>query len=141
MRSDYGVRAMLDLAQQAADGPVPSAEIAARQCIPEAYLDQLLNALRKAGLVKTVRGSRGGHLLARPAAEITMADIVRVLEGTVSPVECLDDSSVCRLVATCSQRDIWRQVQDATQRVLAGTTIADLLERQEARQERAVYVI
>lgn len=141
MRCDYGIRAVSDLAKHQGVGPIPSAEIAARQSIPEAYLDQLLNTLRKGGLVKTVRGARGGHMLARTPDQLTMADVVHALEGTSAPVECLDDSSTCKLVSSCGQRDVWRQIQQATERILSTTTIADLVEREEAREQRAVYVI
>src|SRR6476620_9715851 len=81
MRSDYGARAIVDLARHYNQGPVQSAEIAGRQAIPEAYLEQLLTTLRKSGLIRSTRGPHGGHELARPPAEIRCADVINALEG------------------------------------------------------------
>jgi Rrf2 family cysteine metabolism transcriptional repressor len=89
-RGEYGLRALLDLAQRYGKHPVISAEIASRQQIPEAYLNQLLIALRKAGLVRSTRGPNGGHELAYPPNRITLADAVIALESSYSPVENLD---------------------------------------------------
>src|SRR5207249_11044945 len=91
MRTDYGVRALIDLAQHDGQGPVQCAEIAQRQMVPEPFLDQVLSVLRKAGLVRSTRGPKGGHVLAREAAGITMLDVVRALEGSLSPVAYLDE--------------------------------------------------
>src|SRR5262245_28322897 len=85
MRSDYGARAMIDLALRYGDGPVQSADIAVRQGIPEAYLEQLLTALRKAGLVRSTRGPHGGHELARAPAEMSLLEVVSALEGPLGP--------------------------------------------------------
>src|SRR5919201_1600088 len=95
MRSDYGARAMIDLALRYGEGPVQSADIAARQGIPEAYLEQLLTALRKAGLVRSTRGPHGGHELARPPAEIRFAEVIAALEGPLVPLDCLNDADAC----------------------------------------------
>src|SRR5919205_3574601 len=82
MKGDYGVRAVLDLAERYGQGPVQSEAIAKRQEISEAYLDQLLTLLRRAGLVRSVRGPRGGHELAKQADEITLMDVLTALEGS-----------------------------------------------------------
>ena len=80
-RSEYGVRALLELAQRRGQGPIQSREIAERQAIPDAYLNQLLLILRKAGIVQSVRGPAGGHLLAREPDRVTMAEVIGALEG------------------------------------------------------------
>src|ERR671935_909265 len=82
MKGDYGVRAVLDLAERYGQGPIQSEAIAKRQGVSEAYLDQLLTLLRKAELVRSVRGPRGGHELARPADQITLMDVLSALEGS-----------------------------------------------------------
>ena len=87
MRSDYGAHAIIELASRMGEGPVQSADIAARQKIPEAYLDQLLVSLRRAGIVRSSRGPHGGHELARDPKELTLGDVVTALEGPVVPEE------------------------------------------------------
>ena len=140
MKGDYGVRAMIDLAQHYGEGPIQSGEIAARQEIPEPYLDQLLALLRRAGLLRSVRGPKGGHALSRPPDDVTLAEVVAVLEGSLAPVPCLDDDD-CSLLAVCAQREVWREIEQATQRILNQTTIAELARRQSRREARAMYNI
>ncbi len=141
MKADYAVRAAVDLAHRHGQGLVQSAAIARRQHIPEAYLDQLLTALRKAGIVRSTRGPQGGHELARPPDQITMELIVSTLEGPFTPVECLENPEFCALVPGCGQREVWSEVQAAVQSVLSRHTIADLAAREKERQERVVYYI
>ena len=88
-KAEYGVRVMVELARRDGDEPVPLAEIAEADGLPLAYLEHLVARLRKAGLVDCRRGSRGGYLLARPADEITMAEVVEALEGSIAPIECI----------------------------------------------------
>lgn len=141
MRGDYGVRAVVDLAQRYGRGPIQSAEIAARQGIPEPYLDQLLAALRKGGIVKSTRGPQGGHSLARPPEDITLADVVDVLEGPVNLLPCISQPSDCALSTTCAQRDIWVDITEMIRRTLAGVTIQGLAQRQAERESRPMYHI
>ena len=132
-KGDYGIRALVDLAQQHGRGPVPSAAIAGRQHIPESLVGQVLADLRVSGFVRSVRGSQGGHELAREPESIRLDDVVQRLEGSVSPNACLDDPSVCEKVPSCGQRRMWQDVRAAVLAVLAGRTIADL-----AKEETAV---
>ena len=141
MRSDYGTRAVIDLARHYNQGPVQSADIAARQGIPEAYLEQLLTTLRKGGLVRSTRGPHGGHELARPPAEIRCADIIRALEGPLGLPDVSDDGDVLAANRACGLREVWQEVVAAAQRILEGTTVQDLVERQKARESRAMYYI
>lgn len=134
MKVDYGVRALVDLAERAgADRPIRTADIAERQGVPEPYLDQVLTTLNKFGFVASRRGPQGGHGLARDAAAITLDEVVGALDGSNSPLECIDDAAGCALSDCCAQRDIWRDVEDAIHRVLTTTTIADLVSRQRER--------
>jgi len=141
MRTDYGVRAVVELAQHYGKGPVQSKDIALRQGIPEAYLDQLLAVLRKAGLVYSTRGPQGGHVLARPPAEMTLGQVVAALEGTQAPVACLEPAHSCFLVPECAQREVWAQLQELTWRLLEATTIEEMARRQALGRPEARYFI
>ena len=126
MKVDYGVRALVDLAQSTADGPVRTADVARRQHIPEPYLDQVLTTLNKFGFIRSRRGPGGGHVLARDPRDIALSEVVATLEGRTAPLDCIVDEDECVLSGTCSQREIWRGVEDAVQRVLEGTTVWEL---------------
>ncbi len=141
MKSDYSLRAVLELARHYGQGTIQTSDIAARQDIPEPYLEQLLIALRKANVIRSVRGPQGGHSLARPPQEITVGEIIMALEGSLAPLECVQEQECCSRSVNCVQRDIWMQVNEATRKVLDSTTISDLLERQVARDSRPMYYI
>lgn len=141
MKTDYGVRAMIDLAMRFGQGYQQSHDIAERQRIPEAYLDQLLTTLRKAGLIRSVRGPQGGHALARSAAEITLGDVVEALEGPLIPIGCMDDSENCELGPSCAQREVWREVRRVVRDVLDSATIEEMARRQARGFEEARYSI
>lgn len=141
MKGDYGIRALIDLAERYGEGQVQSRDIAERQDIPEPYLDQLLTALRKAGFVLSRRGPQGGHMLAHQPEEISLAEVITALEGSLSTIGCLDGTLNCTFNGHCGQQEIWQIVTDATQQVLLKTSIADLLERHRAKQQRAMYYI
>jgi Rrf2 family transcriptional regulator, cysteine metabolism repressor len=134
-KAEYGVRVMVELARRAGEDPIPLAEIAAHDGMPLAYLEHLVARLRKAGLVDSRRGSRGGYMLARPAAEITMAEVVEALEGSIAPIECIslrpDGSVVCARESdpahVCPTKLLWTRVRMAIVRTLVETTLADLL--------------
>jgi len=126
MKGDYGVRALVELAQHYGEGPVQSATIAGRQSIPEPYLDQLLTSLRRAGLIRSVRGPQGGHALIRDPNEIKLSEAMIALEGSLAPIACLDDPGGCQRTAHCCLLDVWQEVQDSTMRILDGVSIADL---------------
>ena len=124
-RTEYGILAMVDLAEHAGLGPIGSHEIAERQDVPEPYLNQILTLLRKAGLIGSRRGPGGGHALARAAIEITLADIVAALEGPLWIAEstATSDGRDLRL------SDIWGEVDSAIYAILQRITLADLVER------------
>src|SRR5438093_13520692 len=139
MRADYGARAMIDLAQRHGHGLTQTSDIAARQHIPESYLEQLLAALRKAGLVRSVRGPAGGHELARPPTELTLGDVLDVLEGVTTPSSCMDDNGVCTVSSVCVLQDVWCELADTYQRVIHGITVDSLAQRQADREARNMY--
>ena len=141
MKVDYGVRALVDLAQRYGEGPVQTAEIASRQSVPEPYLDQLLTTLHKFGYIRSRRGPQGGHTLAKSPAEINLNMIMATLEGTAAPLGCIEEPAVCTLSTTCAQRDVWRTVEEAVQTMLSSTTIADLANRQRHLSMRGIYQI
>jgi Rrf2 family protein len=134
-KAEYGVRVMVELARRAGDEPVPLAEIASHDGLPLAYLEHLVARLRKAGLVDSRRGSRGGYLLARAASEITMAEVVEALEGSIAPIECIsqapDGSIVCSRESgaehVCPTKLLWTRVRFSIVATLRETTLADLL--------------
>ena len=132
MRVDYGVRALVDLAQHGEDGPVRATDVARRKVIPEPYLVQLLHALNKSGMVRSQRGPQGGHSLAMDASEIRLSMVMDCLEGSDSMVMCLNNAQSCIHVPSCAQRDVWRAVQEAIYSILDSTSIADLVERTRA---------
>ena len=141
MKVDYGIRALVELALHYGEGPVQTAEIAARQGVPEPYLDQLLTTLNKFGFIKSRRGPQGGHVLARDPHEITLGMIMATLEGNTAPLDCLNDPSECIVSATCAQREVWRSVEEAVHTLLDATTVADLASRQAQIASRGVYQI
>jgi Rrf2 family cysteine metabolism transcriptional repressor len=134
-KTEYGVRVMVELARRSGEDPVPLAEIASTGNLPLAYLEHLVARLRKAGLVDSRRGSRGGYLLARSPTDITMAEVVEALEGSIAPIECIsegpDGSIVCSREAdaahVCPTKLLWTRVRFAIVRTLQETTLADLV--------------
>jgi Rrf2 family protein len=126
--SDYGAHAVIELAMHYGHGPLQSAEIAARQKIPEAYLDQLLTSLRRVGIVRSQRGPHGGHELARDPRTITLGQIVTALEGPVVPHEFVHSGD--DWAAACAVRNAWHAATEASQRVLDNTSIQELAEQQ-----------
>ena len=141
MKGDYGLRAMLDMAAYYGQGPIESADIARRQYIPEQYLDQILMALRKEGLVKSIRGPKGGHMLAKPPAHITMAQVMQALEGYVPPMECLPNPDFCKLSPWCALRGVWQKIDELTQQILSSTTIEELAQRHQTGSLETMYYI
>lgn len=125
----YGLRAVVDLAVNEKDGQVSLKSVAERQGLSENYLEQLFSSLKKSGLVKSVRGAQGGYLLARPADKITVGDVLRSLEGTLCPVECIDLEmpSSCDKADACVTATVWAKLRDKINEVVDSFTIADLV--------------
>ena len=136
----YGARAMLDLALNSGEGPILLRDIARRQEVSEKYLEHSITALRKAGLVRSIRGARGGYLLARLPSEIRLSEIMEVLEGSMAPVECVDDPQVCQRAQLCVTRDIWAKMKEATDNILESITLQDMVERQNKKNNSKAIV-
>lgn len=126
----YGVRAMGELALHYGQGPLPLKEIAEKQGISEHYLEQLMGALRKAGLVKSVRGAQGGYILNRSPKNITVGDVIRVLEGPLTPVDCVskDNAEACEKAGACMTRKIWEKMRDSMAEVVDNITLQDMID-------------
>lgn len=129
VKVDYGVRALVDLAQHGEEGPIRATEIARRKVIPEPYLAQVLLSLARRGLVRSQRGPSGGHALGMEPKEIRLSMVMACLGATETVVGCLEDTNSCVHVPSCAQREIWRTVDEAIYNILDSTTIADLVER------------
>ena len=130
IKVDYGLRMLIDLAQQPVDSPATSSDIASRQAIPEAFVVQLFITLSRSGMVASRRGPKGGHVLAMPAAEISVAEVVQAFDRSIAPVGCLHSPEDCTLSSACSQRELWSEVEQILMDVLSKTSVADLAEKQ-----------
>jgi Rrf2 family cysteine metabolism transcriptional repressor len=138
MKSRYAVRALTELArrEESLPGkPVRLGEIADSRGIPLQFLEQVFAALRRAEVVRSRRGAAGGYALARPAADITVLEVVAALDGVPSPAECTQ--GLCDRQDSCGAASVWIEAQAALERVLTGTSIGDLLAREDALRERA----
>lgn len=126
----YGLKAMIDLAVHSTEGQVVLKSIAERQGISENYLEQLFALLKKAKLVKSIRGSQGGYILARETEKITVGDILRALEGSLAPVDCVleDRSSGCSRSEECITRSVWKKIYDKINEAVDSITLSDLTE-------------
>ena len=128
-KSTYGIRAMLELALYYEKGPVSATFISDKENISITYLEQLLLRLRKKGLVKSMRGSRGGYLLAKKPDNITIGEIVRKLDGDITPVHCISGQSnrkSCKAENKCVTRIFWKKLKNAVDDTLDSVTLKDL---------------
>ena len=129
---------MLELAQRYEDGPVQLGEIARQQHISVKYLEQIIIPLKRAGYVKSVRGAKGGHMLARPPREITVGEIVSLLEGDPRLTECVRNPDACERWESCLTRFLWQEAADAMYLKLNSITLRDLVERGKAQGSEEV---
>ena len=138
----YAVRVMLDLALHNTGECIKVKDIAARQEISEKYLEQIIAALSKAGYVTSVRGAQGGYRLSRSPEQFTVGMILRVTEGSLAPVACLDaGAEVCERCDTCETLGVWKELSEAINRVVDGVTIANLVNRHKQREDALDYSI
>ena len=128
-RSRYGTRMMLDLAQHYDDGPVQIGEIAKRQDISVKYLEQLIIPLKKANYIKSLRGPKGGHVLAKPPDRITVGELVELLEGSINLSDCIENPNICDRSETCLTRGIWETATRAMCDKLNTMTLSDLIQK------------
>ena len=134
-RGRYGTRALLELALHYPDGPIPLKDIAQSQQIPLQYLEHLITPLIAGGLVRSTRGARGGVSLAKSPREIRLSEVIQLLEGSIAPVECVNNPEVCSRAELCVTRDIWDDLKKAMDGVLESTTLRDLVNRHKEKEQ------
>lgn len=138
----YGLRAMLDIATNQDKGPITIRLIGEHQGLSERYLEQILIPLKQAGLVKSIRGSQGGYVLGRDAVNITVGDIIRVLEGPIAPVECVNETNPeeCNRADYCVTRIIWSKVRDSIAEVLDSYSLDDLVRESQEMSNKVSHI-
>ena len=124
----YGLKAMFELSINQNAGPIPLKYIAKRQNISEQYLEQIFSALKKSGLVTSVRGAQGGYLLAKEAKDITVGDILIVLEGPISISECIIDEDICENSGICVTKVVWERLKKGIEDVINSITLQDMID-------------
>lgn len=134
-RSRYGTRLVLDMAERYQEGPIQLGAIAKRQDISVKYLEQLIIPLKKAQYVKSVRGVKGGHMLARSPDAITVGEIVALLEGGVNLTDCAENPDACKRSEKCLTRIVWKEATQAVYAKLNSITLADLLKMAQGEIE------
>lgn len=122
----YGLRAIFEVALKQENGPVSLSSIAQSQELSIRYLEQLFSKMKKAGIVKSIRGANGGYILAKNPKDITVGDIIRLFEGNVTPSECVEDT-LCDHADLCVTRDVWIKIKRSIDCVLDGTTLEDMV--------------
>jgi Rrf2 family protein len=132
-RTRYGTRALLELALRQGEGPVFLKDIAKNQQLSLPYLEHLVAPLIAGGIIRSTKGPKGGITLAKKPGDIKMIEITRLLEGSLAPVECVDNPDSCERSARCVTRDLWSEVKDAIDGVLESTTLQDLVDRQKKK--------
>ena len=136
----YALRLMLDLALNNTGEAVSLKDIARRQDISDKYLEQIISILNKAGYVRSIRGAQGGYMLRRPPKEYTVGMILRLTEGTLAPVSCVEDDAVeCEREASCVTFIVWKKINDAINEVVDNITLEDLVEWYHSKSDD--YVI
>ena len=130
-RGEYGLRALQHLAARYGEGPVPNKELAERNNIPSRFLEQILLTLKHGQIVRSQKGPRGGYYLARPPQEITLAAVVRLLDGPLAPISCVSETAYepcgCPDMEACGLRQVMKEVRDTVAAIMERTTLADLV--------------
>jgi len=130
----YGARAMLELASHYGEGPIDLREIATRENISLKYLEQVMTPLKTGGLVKSVRGSKGGYSLAKPPSNICLNDVVEILDGHIQLIECLTNPEECQKTSSCVTREIWREASEAIMKIFRSVTLEEMVNRKREKE-------
>ena len=130
-RARYAVRAMIELAIRYGEGPVLLKDVASHQEISDKYLEQLLAPLRAQGFIHTLRGNRGGYVLAIPPEDVTLYDVIEVVEGSLAPVSCVDKPAVCSRIDKCVTRNVWVNIKTLIKEELESIDLATLAKQQQ----------
>jgi Rrf2 family protein len=133
-RTRYGIRAVLELAMSGGGQPLQLKVIAQHQDISIKYLEQLMAILKSAGFIRSVRGSKGGYMLARSPSLMKLSDLFNALEGPVITAECVQSADYCARAADCVAKQVWTQVQEAVHDVLDSITVQDLVDRARSKE-------
>jgi Rrf2 family transcriptional regulator, cysteine metabolism repressor len=134
----YGLRAMLELALNYNKRPLLLREIAKNQDISEKYLERILSTLKANGFIKSTRGAQGGYTLSRPPSEIKLSDVVQSLEGSLAPVECVDDPKICNRSNFCATIEVWLKIKKSMMSTLRSMTLKDLIQIQNEKSKKGV---
>lgn len=135
----YGLRALIDLAQYSEAEPVSIGSIAARQGISERYLEQLMSLMKKAGLIKSIRGAGGGYVLAKDARDISVGDVLRALEGNLEPVECpafQENGAGCEASGSCVTKYVWKKINESINQTVDEMKIDTLVSESKSLCEK-----
>ena len=130
----YGLRALIALARHYDKGPVMARLIAEEEDISENYLEQIMEPLKKAGLVRSIRGAQGGFILAKKPGDIKVREVIEVLEGPISLIDCLIDPSVCNRSSSCLTRGLWENIRESIIKAIEAKTLEDLIKNQSVHQ-------
>ena len=125
----YGLRVLLDVALHQSKGPVTLADISRRQGISQKYLWQVLNPLKGAGLLSATRGARGGYVLTRTPASVTMKEIITILEGPIALAACASGARGCERRSECAASEVWAEIEDKLNEVLGSITLKTIVQR------------
>ena len=133
-RARYGTRALLDLARHEGEKPVQLKEIAGRQDISLHYLEHIIAPLVGAGIIKSIRGARGGLQLTRQPKDVKLGEVIQLLEGAIAPVDCIGDPASCERADLCVTRDVWCEMKEAIEAALDAVTLQDLVDKQKIKE-------
>lgn len=142
-KEEYGLRAVMHLAMHEASWPVQTREVASAEGIPEQFLEQVLAALRRAGIVRSIRGASGGYELTSSPHSISAGDVVRALSGPIARIPCLDGDSTdkCNKLDRCVVVNLWKRAQSAISQVLDKTTIQDMVDERMLRDGESGFMM
>lgn len=130
-RSEYGLRALQDLAAHYGSRPIPAKELAERNEVPHKFLEQIMLTLKRGHIVHSLKGSQGGYSLARPPDQISLAEVIRLLDGPLAPISCVSETAFqpcgCPDMNACGLRKVMKKVRDVVAEMMEHTTLADLL--------------
>lgn len=141
-KGDYALKTILDLAIHYGNGPVTIHELARRADIPAKFLEQILLDLKRGGFVESRRGKVGGYILAKPASDIKVGEVIRFIDGPIEPIACIEKGySGCNDAYRCAFRRIWQDVAKATSDIIDNVTFKDLVSRINLQKKTVVYQI
>lgn len=136
-RGRYATRAVMCLASKFGQGPVSLKKISENQDISAKYLENIMRLLAKGGIVRSTKGKKGGFILTRDPSALSVGDVLRIAEGSLAPVACVDNSKVCKRADLCASRDMWIGLGQVMARHLDGVTIARLVQDQNKKYEKS----